>query len=155
MFHRHYPCSKQTEESPTQAPETEQQERDDETLRRHGCSVDDQVAWIAGEEARQKGEQRIDGTCKSPCQEAEPTTDGYPPNDKTNTKAPKQDQRKSEQFQRCQSKSRLDSQPVHGNLLAGRVKRPCVDEDDQGCDQGAEYTSKDSRYQRREEAFPG
>src|SRR6266567_6957751 len=81
MSHGHYPCSEKTHESPTNAPETEQQERDHETPGRHGRPVHYEVAWIAGDEAHQEGNQVEDGACKSACQEAEPSTDGNSAND--------------------------------------------------------------------------
>ena len=51
MSHGRYPRSEQAYESPTNAPETEQQERDHETPGRHGRPVHYEVAWIAGDEA--------------------------------------------------------------------------------------------------------
>src|SRR6266849_2137570 len=86
MSHGRYPCSEQTHQSPTNAPQTEQQERDHQTPSRQGRTVHHKVARIAGDEAHQEGNQVEDGSCKSACQEAEPSTDGYSANDQTDKK---------------------------------------------------------------------
>jgi hypothetical protein len=76
MSHGRYPCPEQAHQSPTNAPETEQQERDHETPSRHGRTVHYEIAWIAGDEAHQEGHQVENGSCKRTRQETEPTTDG-------------------------------------------------------------------------------
>src|SRR6266700_4423894 len=81
MPHGRYPCSEETHQSPTNAPQTEQQERDHQTPSRQGRTVHHKVARIAGDEAHQEGNQVEDGSCKSACQEAEPSTDGNSAND--------------------------------------------------------------------------
>src|SRR5260221_4162004 len=113
MSHGHYPRPEQAHQSPSNAPETEQQERDRQPPSRHGRPIDGEVAWIAGDEAHQEGHQGEDGACKSACQEAEPTTDGNSANDQTDNKANEQAQYDSEKYQSCQGKSRLDGQPIH------------------------------------------
>src|SRR5260370_10493167 len=137
MSHGHYQCPEQAHQSPTHAPQTEQQERDQQTPSRHGRPIHCEVAWIAGDEAHQEGKQVEDGACKSACQEAEPTTDGNSANDQTDKKANEQAQYDSEKYQSCQGKSRLDGQLIHCNLLADCLKGACkheVDLDSQmGC----------------------
>src|SRR5438309_2320729 len=108
MSHGHYPCSEKTHESPTNAPQTEQQESN----------------------------QGEDGSSKRACQEAESATDGDSANDQTDSKANEQAQRDIEEFQSCQGKSRLDGQLIHCNLLAGCVKGACKHEGDQNRQQG-------------------
>src|SRR2546421_10916538 len=97
MSHGHYPCSEETHESPANAPQTEQQERDHETPSRQGRTVHREVAWIAGDQAYQEGNQVEDGSCESACQEAEPATDSYSANDPTDKKANQQAQRDIEE----------------------------------------------------------
>src|SRR6266567_5424375 len=140
MSHGHYPCSEETHESPTNAPQTEQQERDHQTPSRQGRPVHHKVARIAGDEAHQEGHQVEDGSCKSACQEAEPSTDGYSANDQTDKKANEQAQCETEEFPCCQGKSRLDGQTIHRNLLARCMKGPRIDECDYHRQQGSDDT---------------
>src|SRR6266849_11025378 len=126
MSHGHYPCSEQAHESPAYAPETEQQERNYEAPGRHSRPVHREVAWIAGDEAHQEGDEGEDGSCKRACQEAEPATDGDSADDQTENKADEQREREIEEFPCRQGKSRLDGQPIHCNLLAGRMKGACI-----------------------------
>src|ERR1700736_1580595 len=72
VSHGRNPCSEQAYESPAHAPETEQQKRNHETSGRHSRPVGCKVAWIAGDEAHQEGDEEEDGPCKRACQEAEP-----------------------------------------------------------------------------------
>src|SRR5947209_6553211 len=81
MSHGRYPCSEQAHQSPANAPQTKQQESEYETPSRQGRTVHYKVAWITRDESHQEGNQVEDGSCKSACQEAEPTTDGNPAND--------------------------------------------------------------------------
>lgn len=55
MSQGHYPCPEQAHQSPTHAPQTEQQERDHQAPSRQDRPVYHKVAWIAGDEAHQEG----------------------------------------------------------------------------------------------------
>ena len=96
MSYGRYPCSEQAHKSPTNAPQAEQQERDYETPSRQGRTVHHKVAWVAGDEAHQEGNQVEDGTCQNSCQEAESATDGNSANDETDKKASEQAQHEIE-----------------------------------------------------------
>lgn len=81
MPHRRYPCSKQAHQSPTHTPETEQQERGQETPSRYGRSVHCKIAWIGGDQAYEEHDQGKDGSGQRSGQKAESATDGNFPND--------------------------------------------------------------------------
>jgi hypothetical protein len=155
MSHGGYPCPQQAHESPTQAPETEQEERDDKRDRRHGSRVRDQVAWIPRQEAHQEGDEIVGRSSTHSCQKAKPTADSDPAYHKTSDEADEETEHAGEEFQRRQSQCRLDGQPVHGDLQACVTERSRTDENDQDGEQGREHPCNGSGYQRRGETSPG
>src|SRR5579883_2074946 len=144
MSRGRYPCTEQTHEPPTNTPETEQQQRDHQTPSRSGRPVYYEVAWIAGDETHQKGDEVENGSCKRACQEAEPASDSYSAHDQTDNKANEQADCEIEEFQSCQGKSRLDGQRIHCNLLAGCMKGPRKHEGDQYRQQGSQHPCNDT-----------
>src|SRR5579872_5027293 len=87
MFHGCYPGSEQTDESPTNALETQQQEGKYETPGRYRRPIACEVPWIAGDQAHQEDQEGEDCSSQRSGQEAEPTTDGYSPDNHPNHKA--------------------------------------------------------------------
>jgi hypothetical protein len=139
MSHGRYPCSEQADESSANTPEAEKQEGDHETPSCHRRSVSYEVARIAGDEAHKEEDQGEDGSCQSACQETKPATDGDAANDNTNKKTNEQREREREEFPCRQGERRLDSQPIHRNLLFGDMKSLRIDEGDHHGQQGSKH----------------
>ena len=84
-----------------------------------------------------------------------PTANGDPAHDNASDEADDQTEHEHEKFQRSQCQCRLDRQPVYGDLLACRMERPRIDENDQDGEQSCEDTCHDSGDERRGETLPG
>ena len=98
MSHGHYPCSEEADETPTQAYQTEKQERENEAPSRQDCPTHRKVAWVARDEAHQEGNEGEDSSCENACHEAEPTPDGDSANDNTDEKTNEEAQHDIEEF---------------------------------------------------------
>lgn len=81
------------------------------------------------EETHQEGDEVIDSPCIRSCQKASPTANVDPAHHKAGDEADDQAEYEREEFQRRQS--RLDGQPVYGDLQACSMELPRIDENDQ------------------------